>query len=188
MPIKEVSDIRRMPRLGEIRKDYEVGLGNKRVNCIWLACLDCNKQRWVRVSDTRKLNFTGLCHTCRLLRWNGKLELSPNWKGGIKHVGGRVWIWLPANRQFYSMADKQGYIERARLVMAEHLGRPLTPSEVVHHRNEVKDDDQFENLKLYLGHSPHAHHHRLTEIKRNGNRPRDALGRFLKGGIQYVTN
>ncbi len=181
-PIKDLSDIRRMPRLGEIRKDYEVGLGNKRVNCIWLTCLDCNKQRWVRISDTRKPNYTGLCHTCCLLRRNGRLEKAPQWKGGVKHRDGRILVRLPPSHPFHSMLDQAGYVERARLVMAEHLGRPLTSGEKVHHRNEAKDDDRYDNLRLYSGHSPHAHHHRRMEIRRNGNRPRDAMGRFLKGG------
>lgn len=173
-----------MPIEGEIRRDYELGLGNKYAKLIWLACPACGKQRWVRVSDTRKPNCTGLCHRCCLQHRNGKLDKSPHWKGGVKHCGDKVLIWLPSEHPFHLMADKLGYVERSRLVVAKHLGRPLTPKEAVHHRNGIRDDDRFRNLRLFASNSKHISHHRRMEIRKNGNRPRDTLGRFLKGGKQ----
>lgn len=70
---------------------------------------------------------------------------SPAWKGGRKIHGGYVQIWVP---QGYPGRPKNGYMMEHRVVMQEHLGRPLEPTEWVHHRNGIKDDNRIENLEI----------------------------------------
>ena len=55
-----------------------------------------------------------------------------------------------------------------RLVMEQHLGRPLTPEEVVHHRKKVKDDNRLDQLQLFPSNREHTKHHRNQEKELRG--------------------
>ena len=67
-----------------------------------------------------------------------------NWKGGrFVSSTGYVWVYWPEN----AMAGKRGYVLEHRLVASFfHLGRDLTPDEVVHHIDRDRGNNDPSNL------------------------------------------
>jgi len=85
------------------------------------------------------------------------------WNGGKKILkGGYVGIMA----KDHPCADDQGYYEEHRLVMENHLGRILESIEIVHHINEVKDDNRIENLMLFANNKLHMEHHAKLNSQR----------------------
>jgi hypothetical protein len=87
------------------------------------------------------------------------------WGGPRKEVNirrkpnGYLFLRLYSDHPYYSMVNHDKVVLIHRLVMAQHLGRPLLPSEQVHHINGVRDDNRVENLKLVSAdeHSTYSH-------------------------------
>jgi hypothetical protein len=74
-----------------------------------------------------------------------KGKRSMAWKGGRhKDRLGYIQIWMPDHPN----AKIAGYIHEHRLVMSNHLKRPLKPYEYIHHKNGKKDDNRLSNLEL----------------------------------------
>jgi len=80
----------------------------------------------------------------------------PGWKGGrISRKNGYIYI------KCHSHPSKvyRNYVAEHRLVMEKHIGRYLDPKEVVHHENEIRDDNRIENLKLFKNNREHMRYH-----------------------------
>lgn len=72
-----------------------------------------------------------------------------SWKGGRSARPNRyVYLKIFPDNPYYCMANKNNYVAEHRLVVAQHIGRPLRREEKVHHVNGIKDDNKIENLQL----------------------------------------
>lgn len=95
---------------------------------------------------------------------NKSREGNPAWGGGFKRLFGYVQFLTPKGCRFSSMKDSRGYVFVHRLIMAAYLNRPLKPKEVVHHINNIRDDNRVGNLMLFKSKCEHlAHHNKLKK-------------------------
>ena len=90
------------------------------------------------------------------------------WKGGTrKDKDGYILVHKPDHP-----SSRRGYIRQHRLIMESMIGRYLTDTEVVHHKNDNPSDNRTENLELYDSNA----RHKSDDSKK---RKRDGRGRLL---------
>lgn len=140
------------PKEGDVVSATKLGYKN-RVYMYWSLCPNCNKGKWVQ-----RGSIGSLCLKCKHKSHSEYLrkQNNHNWKGGVINSGQYIKVLLDKDNPYYSMC-RHGYVFQHRLVMAEHLGRPLKSWEIVHHKNRNKKDNRIENLELLksaLEHTP----------------------------------
>lgn len=132
--------------LGTLVRSSDIGR-NGTYRYIWTGCENCGKERWVRLSKGKPT--ARYCRQCKKMTAVAK-SVGLCDKEGYMRVNKII-----IEDKFYSMMTKCGYILEHRLVMAQHLGRCLSRSEIVHHLNGKKDDNRIENLEL-IGKGEHT--------------------------------
>lgn len=99
---------------------------------------------------------------------NGKIQPmgkeAYRWNGGIaEHSEGYILIYKPNHKR----VDSRGYVRRPILIAEKALGKELPPKSVVHHVNEIKNDDVSTNLVLCEDDNYHKLLHRRTRAYKN---------------------
>jgi len=84
-------------------------------------------------------------------------EKSSSWNGGKYKSEGYIFIYKPK----HPFATKSGYVREHRLIAEKYLKRYLTKLEVIHHINEIRDDNKLENLYLFDIIGKHLGYHKL---------------------------
>lgn len=136
-------------------RDIGMGRKNKSTPYIKSVCLNCGKGRWVKANRPTSKGFTGLCKAC-----------SDTGSKRRRYKDDGYWfVPIKPDDFYFPMANNQGYIQEHRYLMAQYLGRILESGEIVHHKNEIKDDNRMDNLELLTGASAHMYIHREAEGK-----------------------
>lgn len=108
----------------------------------------------------KNIRFNGKHHSDETKKKIGlKLKEEKNhfWKGGISYHSKGYILLLRPNHPF---ASKENYVLEHRLVMEQHLGRVLLPTEVIHHINGIPNDNRIENLMLFKNNGVHRNFHK----------------------------
>ena len=130
-------------------------------------------------------NKTKCCsHTCQNKLWKEHFVITSSgknpkkavygenngyWKGGITYKrpkGNYTGVkYVKCPDEYLQMARKDGYIMEHRLVMAKHLNRLLTRTEVVHHIDHNPANNNIENLMLFENNSLHKKYEAKARIE-----------------------
>lgn len=128
-------------------------------NSLWECICDCGNCKTVRTTDLihGKVKSCG-CYRKITATKQALLNAINNFKGYKTSVYGYKLIFMPD----HPSADKNGYVLEHRLVMEEHIGRPIPREMVVHHRNGNKLDNRIENLCI-MTRAEHTSLHRRKD-------------------------
>jgi len=82
---------------------------------------------------------------------------------------GYTHLFMPGHPMATRGRDKN-YVAEHRIVMANHLGRNLSPQECIHHINHNKTDNRIENLEI-MTRSKHQSIHLKERMKEQWKNP-----------------
>jgi hypothetical protein len=152
MRAKEIQPLPENPVHGQVVTRPATGQpGRVSWDIAWAVCPKCEHGRWKAVRAFRSKPLA-LCRFCKS-KESATKAFGGNHK---KRMGTYVAVALRPTDPMYVMTRAgTHYVQEHRLVMARSLGRPLTSSELVHHRNGKRDDNRPENLELWkVPHQP----------------------------------
>lgn len=113
------------------------------------------------------------CRPCANKR-NGERQRGSGhhmWRGGTKVYEGRVYVLTSDHPHAV-----KGYVRRSLLVAELAIGHYLPRGVIIHHANEITDDDRPSNLAVLQDLYEHIELHRKLRVLRAGGNPfTDAL-------------
>lgn len=77
-----------------------------------------------------------------------------------KYAANRIYSKIKTSKGYWLIWINRKRVKQARYIAEQSLGRALKKEEVVHHINEIKDDDRPENLYIFATKEKHMRHHK----------------------------
>jgi hypothetical protein len=178
-----------------------ITIQKKKENAVWIKyqCLQCGKDFSILASQMRVREKTAKVQYCSLVCYFAAIKTkerlclfceksfspqrattkycSAECKNKARIGKKKCEFWYENGYRVLSLGDGVGRKEHLK-IMEDFLGRKLKKGEVVHHKNQIRDDNRFENLEL-MSHGEHSRIHREAEKATNGNR----FGRYWMGKV-----
>ena len=126
---------------------------------IYCQCGCGGKTKTITRNNARRGEVKG--QFCQFIHnHNGRLRqgsLNPAWKGGrLITKDGYVVVLVHGHPR----ADPKGYVYEHILAMEKALGRPILPTEAIHHFDEIRHHNDPGNLMLFKTNAMHLAFHR----------------------------
>lgn len=161
MPTKHPMSLEEIPERFIGHVDLESQRSNGRVLVITVTCSSCQKQLVYPVHELRtrmkKKYSSPKCRPCYEREDLGKVAPRPHGENHPLWEGGRLKIpqgYIHVRVHDHPYKNSHGRVQEHRLVMEKMLGRYLLPTEQVHHKNGIRDDNRPENLELWKKSQP----------------------------------
>ncbi len=147
---------------------------------------EATKEKLRKAHTGKKLSPEHRNKVIKTLRYGLKGKENPAWKGGkyqksdSHYQDKRGWIYL--RKPDHPNCMSNGYVAEHRYVMSNHIGRPLTKFEHIHHLNGIKTDNRIENLELINGQT-----HNLITMLEKRVRELEAENKVLREKFNQLT-
>lgn len=119
------------------------------------TCLFCKNSFYVIASRINKAKYCS--RECSGLASKGigrRKGIKNKNRKEVLDDNGYILVFLPT----HPLARKDGYVTKHRMIYYDKTGIKLSPNLHIHHKNENKKDNRFENLEV-LDIISHAKHH-----------------------------